>query len=107
MVYRRLIFVALLSGCDYLLWNWSLAGNHGLEAIVSGLTLPVLLTALTWLMIRTLATLIGSSGLRKTSRGSTATHARRAGGRPTAVSSIAEDRSVEQDTVSATGKLAA
>jgi hypothetical protein len=104
VLYRRLIFVALLSGCDYLLWNWSLAGNHGPEAIVSGLTLPVLLAALTWLTIRALARLIGSSGVK---RASTATPAHRAGGRPTAVSSIAEDRPVEQDTVSATGKLAA
>jgi hypothetical protein len=106
VLYRRLIFVALLSGCDYLLWDWSLAGNHSGEAIVSGLTLPVLLAVLVWLTVLTLARAIGSSRSRRTT-GSPVAIADRAGQSSTALSSIAEDRPAERDAVSATGKLAA
>jgi hypothetical protein len=106
VLYRRLILVALLSGCDYLLWNWSLAGNHSGEAMVSGLTLPVLLAVLVWLIVLTLARLIGSSRARRTTA-SPAPPAHPAGESTAAVSPIAEDRPAEQDAVSATGKLAA
>jgi hypothetical protein len=34
---------------DYLLWNWSLNGNHDVLALVSGLTLPPLAIACIWL----------------------------------------------------------
>jgi hypothetical protein len=45
--------LALLSGLtlgDYLLWNWSLSGNHDVLALVSGLTLPPLAIACLWLL---------------------------------------------------------
>ena len=35
---------------DYLLWNWSLNGNHDVLALVSGLTLPPLALACLWLL---------------------------------------------------------
>ena len=39
---RPLVFVSGLTVGDYLLWNWSLNGNHDVLALVSGLTLPPL-----------------------------------------------------------------
>jgi hypothetical protein len=39
---RPLVFVSGLTFGDYLLWNWSLAGNHAVLALVSGLSLPPL-----------------------------------------------------------------
>jgi hypothetical protein len=53
---------------DYLLWNWSLAGDHGALALVSGLTLPPLALACASLLALNLARLIA---------GSTFTHAGR------------------------------
>jgi hypothetical protein len=40
----------VLAGGDYLLWNWSLQGNHDVLSLVSGLTLPPLAIALAWLL---------------------------------------------------------
>ncbi len=40
----------MLAGGDYLLWNWSLQGNHDVLSLVSGLTLPPLAIALAWLL---------------------------------------------------------
>lgn len=37
--HRSLVFVTGLTVCDYLLWNWSLAGNHVALALVAGFTL--------------------------------------------------------------------
>ncbi len=48
---RPLALVSLLAGCDYLLWNWSLAHGHDILALVAGMTLPPLLIALAWLLV--------------------------------------------------------
>jgi hypothetical protein len=40
----------VLAGGDYLLWNWSLQGNHDVLSLISGLTLPPLAIALAWLL---------------------------------------------------------
>jgi predicted lipid-binding transport protein (Tim44 family) len=48
---RPLAIVALLALGDYLLWHWSLAGNHDVIALLSGLTLTPLLIALVWLLV--------------------------------------------------------
>jgi hypothetical protein len=40
----------MLAVGDYLLWNWSLNGNHDVLALVSGLTLPPLAIACIWLL---------------------------------------------------------
>jgi len=40
--HRPLVLLSGLTVGDYLLWNWSLAGNHDVLALVSGLTLTPL-----------------------------------------------------------------
>jgi hypothetical protein len=47
--HRPLALVSVLAAGDYLLWNWSLNGNHDVLALVSGLTLPPLAIACIWL----------------------------------------------------------
>jgi hypothetical protein len=45
MARRPLVVLLLLTVGDYLVWNWSLNGNHDVIALVSGLTLPPLALA--------------------------------------------------------------
>jgi hypothetical protein len=66
--YRPLLFVSGLTVGDYLLWNWSLAGNHGVLTLVSGLTLPPLAVACAWLIVLTLARLLMSQPERHAAR---------------------------------------
>ncbi len=47
---RPLVFVSGLTLGDYLLWNWSLNGNHDVLALVSGLTLPPLAVVSLWML---------------------------------------------------------
>jgi hypothetical protein len=54
---------------DYLLWNWSLNGNHDVLALVSGLTLPPLVIACLWLLALTLARLLARSTRRSQLQG--------------------------------------
>lgn len=49
MSHRPLAIVSVFAVGDYLLWNWSLNGNHDVLALVSGLTLPPLAIAFIWL----------------------------------------------------------
>jgi hypothetical protein len=72
--HRPLAIVTGFTIGDYLLWNWSLNGNHDVLALVSGLTLPPLAIAFLWLLVLTVARLISDHG-----RG--ARPARRAAGR--------------------------
>ncbi|HEX3511358.1 MAG TPA: hypothetical protein VHT27_09705 [Solirubrobacteraceae bacterium] len=53
MSYRPLVLVSGLTFGDYLLWHWSLTGNHDVIALVSGLSLPPLVVALVWLLVST------------------------------------------------------
>jgi hypothetical protein len=53
---------------DYLLWSWSLGGNHEVLALVSGLTLPPLAVACLWLLVLSLARLIARSTRRPVGR---------------------------------------
>jgi hypothetical protein len=62
--HRPLVFVAGLTSGDYLLWNWSLSGNHEVLALVAGLTLPLLALATLWLAGRAVADLIARSAFR-------------------------------------------
>jgi hypothetical protein len=71
--YRPLVFVTGLTVGDYLLWNWSLNGNHDVLALVSGLTLPPLAVACLWLLAMSVARLIAATARRPSWR------ARRAG----------------------------
>jgi len=55
---RALLSVLALTLADYLLWHWSLAGNHDVLALASGLTLPPLAVAGAWLLALSLARLL-------------------------------------------------
>lgn len=61
MFHRPLVFVSGLAVGDYLLWSWSLGGNHDVLALISGLTLPPLAVACLWLLALSLARLIARS----------------------------------------------
>jgi hypothetical protein len=74
------VFVIGLTVGDYLLWNWSLNGNHDVLALVSGLTLPPLAVACVWLLAMSVARLIASSARRPAWRAMRARHGKR--GRP-------------------------
>ena len=58
MSLRPLVSVSGLTFGDYLLWNWSLNGNHDVIALVSGLTLPPLALAFLWLFALSVARLL-------------------------------------------------
>jgi hypothetical protein len=60
--HRPLAIVSGLTIGDYVLWNWSLNGNHDVLALVSGLTLPPLAIAFLWLLVLTVARLISDRG---------------------------------------------
>jgi hypothetical protein len=75
--YRPLVFVSGLTVGDYLLWNWSLGGNHGVLALVSGLTLPPLAVACVWLLVLNLARLLMSQPERRAVRSSRRARTRR------------------------------
>jgi hypothetical protein len=80
--HRPLVFVTGLTVGDYLLWNWSLNGNHTVLALASGLTLPPLAVACLWLLTMSVARLIARSARRPRGRvarnpGSTRTRSRR------------------------------
>ncbi len=68
MSHRPLVFVTGLAVGDYLLWNWSLNGNHDVLALVSGLTLPPLAVAWLWLLAMSVARLIARSARRSSGR---------------------------------------
>jgi hypothetical protein len=66
--HRPLVFVSGLTVGDYLLWNWSVNGNHDVLALVSGLTLPPLAVAWLWLLALSVARLIARSARRPVRR---------------------------------------
>jgi hypothetical protein len=59
--HRPLALVSVLAAGDYLLWNWSLNGNHDVLALVSGLTLPPLAIACIWLLALSVMRLLAHS----------------------------------------------
>jgi hypothetical protein len=59
-----LAVVSLLSLGDYLLWNWSLSGSHGVLALIAGLALTPLLIALLWLLVLGAARLLAAASRR-------------------------------------------
>jgi hypothetical protein len=61
---RPLVFVLLLTVGDYLVWNWSLNGNHDVIALASGLSLPPLALASIWLLAISGARLLGALARR-------------------------------------------
>jgi hypothetical protein len=69
--------VSVLALGDYLLWNWSLQGNHDVLALVSGLTLVLLAIALVWLVALNAGRLLARIAQRPAAR-RRATHPRAA-----------------------------
>jgi hypothetical protein len=61
MYHRRLALLGAVTLGDYLLWNWSLAGNHDVLAIAAGLSLLPLIFACLWLLGMSVLHLISSS----------------------------------------------
>lgn len=76
MSHRPLVFVTGLTVGDYLLWNWSLNGNHDVLALISGLTLPPLAVACLWLFAMSIARLIARSARRPAGRAGRAARAK-------------------------------
>jgi hypothetical protein len=111
--HRPLALVSGLTLGDYLLWNWSLNGNHDVLALVAGLTLPPLAIAFVWLLALTVGRLIARSTRRSSARGraARASAGRRpshAGARTASAPDAADngaDATVSSDVSS--GKLAA
>ena len=94
MSHRPLVFVTGLTVGDYLLWNWSLGGNHEVIALVSGLTLPPLVLATLWLLAMAVGRLLARSASRVgpaggAARGARGARASRAGRRRSADGGIA------------------
>ena len=75
--FRPLVFVIGLTVGDYLLWNWSLNGNHDVLALVAGLTLPPLAVACVWLAAVDVARLLASRAVRPGARGRAGTDAQK------------------------------
>jgi hypothetical protein len=83
--HRPLVLVTGLTVGDYLLWNWSLNGNHGVLALISGISLPPLAVVCVWLLAIGAARLLARSarlpaaGAKRRARNA----ARRSRARPT------------------------
>lgn len=65
MRYRSLIWLSGLTLGDYLLWDWSAAGNHDVLSLVSGFTLPPLAAVLVWLLALNLARVVIARSSRR------------------------------------------
>jgi hypothetical protein len=68
VLHRHLALVGVLGAGDYLLWNWSLGGDHYTLAVISGLTLPPLAIALIWLLALNLTRLLAHTARRPRAR---------------------------------------
>ena len=102
MSHRPLVLVSGLTVGDYLLWNWSLNGNHDVLVLVSGLTLPPLAVASLWLLAMSGARLLSRHGRRSRGEMVRGTTARAAGGRDAQTSTAAP----REEASSATGSAA-
>jgi hypothetical protein len=63
--HRPLALVSVLAVGDYLLWNWSLQGSHDVLALISGLTLVLLVIALIWLVVLNVGRLLAGAAQRR------------------------------------------
>lgn len=68
MQHRPLALVSVLAVGDYLLWNWSLQGNHDVLALISGLTLVLLAIALIWLVALNVGRLLAGAAQHRSAR---------------------------------------
>jgi hypothetical protein len=92
---------------DYLLWSWSLGGNHDVLALVSGLTLPPLAVACLWLLVISLARLIARTARRPARRIAHGAPLRRRVRRPSVSAVTAETTTGAASTDTQSPKLAA
>ena len=81
MPYGPLALASGLSLGDYLAWNWSLAHGHQTLALLAGVTLPVALLALAWLVVVSLMRFSAGYLRRSSAPGRFAGYARRRLGR--------------------------
>jgi hypothetical protein len=65
--HRPLVFLPALTVGDYLLWNWSVGGDHDVLALVSGFSLPPLAVASIWLLALGLIRLVAGATRRSNS----------------------------------------
>jgi hypothetical protein len=68
VLHRPLALVLVLTGGDYLLWDWSLNGNHEIPALAAGLTLPPLAIALILLVAVNVGRLFASTAAHSRAR---------------------------------------
>jgi hypothetical protein len=101
---RPLVFFSGLTFGDYLLWNWSLNSNHGVLALVAGLTLPPLALASLWLLGLAAARLLARTARRP--RSAQARRGARGGSRATAAA-VAEQDGAGASTGAPARKIAA
>jgi hypothetical protein len=104
-----LVLAFALAAGDYLLWNWSLNGNHDVLALISGLTLPPLAVVFLWLLALSVASALASSFRRPSAR-SRAGHSRARRRRPAArrrSKAIDDASSASANANADAGKLAA
>jgi predicted lipid-binding transport protein (Tim44 family) len=78
---RPLAIFVVLAGGDYLLWNWSLNGNHDIIALVAGVTLMPLVIAILWLLVVGAARMLADATQRPRAGYGEARRARSSGAR--------------------------
>jgi hypothetical protein len=64
VLHRPLALVCVLGAGDYLLWDWSLGGDHYTVALIAGLTLPPIAIAFAWLLVVNVTRLL-TGGVRR------------------------------------------
>jgi hypothetical protein len=104
---RPLVFVSGLTFGDYLLWSWSLNGNHEVLALVAGLTLPPLAVACLWLLALSGARLIARTARRPSTRVSHTRKRQQHKRRPSTTAAVAETTTAAASSDKPPRKLAA
>jgi hypothetical protein len=105
--HRPLVFVFGLTLGDYLVWNWSLNGNHDVLALVSGLTLPPLAVACLWLLALSVARVIGGYTRRPSTQAAEHGAVAAEGAPTTTAASPEEASSAARSAGRSSGRLAA
>lgn len=99
MSFKPLVLFSGLTVGDYLLWNWSLSGNHDVIALVSGLTLPPLSVACLWLLVMGIARLLAHTTGHSARRSRAARE--RVANRPSTTRSRAQESAALEDAPAA------
>ena len=103
---RPLVFVLGLTLGDYLLWNWSLDGNHDVLALVAGLTLPPLAVASLWMLALGLLRMTAAFARRPAARRASSSP-RRAASAPATAAGAESAAGTDPASGAASRKLAA